>query len=902
MKSIMKSFVFVAAVATALVSCEKNEIDSSAGKNEIKFSIKGQIDQTRTKIEQTGKVYTPKWNKGDEIGVFFGEIASGTKADATFANSAENGAVANFEGTSAKAAEEGNLKAVYPANAIYQGYADHTIGVELSPTQNPTFDSFDAKADILVSAPCYYMAVDNEVTIDNMYFSRIMSVVKINLNSAYADVQEQVVKKVKMTAEETLTGRARVDFDTRSVTEWTNPSSYVAASYDAENYICVNTADLNAAYLVVNPTTIASGSKLTFDITTENFEITKEVTLTKDIVLPKGDIAVINLNIEEANCTKIIEEADFTGDWVIFGTGTASSKTYNQVALKFESGNNLKGTNVTLDGDTVIPSDTEKIADAKMHIEKVKDGTYAGLYTIVDAGGKYLCTATGGNYLKGEATSSVNSYWEITEKDGEYSIIAIKSGYRNIMQYNPNNGNPLFACYTSASQKPVKLYPWANVKLPKNIIADNTIEVGAKGNSDIIEYTTQGIEDGATINIAFDGTVVNEATIDETSVLYSFTSNYGAEVREGSITLTLASDETVKKEIAVKQAGSELTVSTSEIFVPADDNEYEGSFTVTSDVFGGTIVSSNTNENEIMISKTFEAGETTIEIYCLAEAADEEQTIATLTVSRTENDPQAKTVVVKKAAKGSLPKLDVPANIAISDISAAGFTATWNSVEGAAGYAYKVTAAEAADVDAATAVAEGNATATTATIAAELTEGETYFFYVKSVGTDGVSDNSAWSPAATVIVENKPLTQEYTVKWTASNGALGSAIGSGIFKMEDFEWNYTRTLKSGVSYSGYTSNCIQLGKNGGVENITLTTSNIPGVIKNVSVECASYQGKHNIAITVGEDTYLAQTATSSWTTVGTNQGTGTSSGQIKIDFTGGTRALYIKSITVIYEN
>lgn len=145
-----------------------------------------------------------------------------------------------------------------------------------------------------------------------------------------------------------------------------------------------------------------------------------------------------------------------------------------------------------------------------------------------------------------------------------------------------------------------------------------------------------------------------------------------------------------------------------------------------------------------------------------------------------------------------------------------------------------------------------------------------------------------------------------TTTWTATSGALGSRIGSGTFNTtvsgssDTQEWSYARTLSSGASYTGWTSKCIQLGKNGGVENLTLSTSNIPGTIKSVAVECASYQGKHNVSITVGETEYLGSTATSSWTTVENKSGTGTSSGTITISFTGGTRALYIKSITVVY--
>ena len=143
---------------------------------------------------------------------------------------------------------------------------------------------------------------------------------------------------------------------------------------------------------------------------------------------------------------------------------------------------------------------------------------------------------------------------------------------------------------------------------------------------------------------------------------------------------------------------------------------------------------------------------------------------------------------------------------------------------------------------------------------------------------------------------------DVTWTWNASNGALGSGIGSGMITSSNKSWNYTRTLISGSSYTGWTSNCIQLGKNGGVENLTISTSDFSeSKIKSVSIECSSYNGKHKVSITVGNTTYLASTATATWTTVSAATGTGSSSGNITISFTEGTRALYIKSITVVYE-
>lgn len=157
-----------------------------------------------------------------------------------------------------------------------------------------------------------------------------------------------------------------------------------------------------------------------------------------------------------------------------------------------------------------------------------------------------------------------------------------------------------------------------------------------------------------------------------------------------------------------------------------------------------------------------------------------------------------------------------------------------------------------------------------------------------------------------------------TVTWTASSGALGSTIAAvngtatGTIATQatggtpSYNWSYTRTLMSGTDNVGWSSNYIQLGKNGGVENVEFNTSNIPGTIVSVAVDCSSYSAKHKCTITVGGNPYLATTNTASWTTkstlTGEYPGSGANSGAINISFTNddSARALYIKSITVVY--
>ena len=87
-------------------------------------------------------------------------------------------------------------------------------------------------------------------------------------------------------------------------------------------------------------------------------------------------------------------------------------------------------------------------------VEGITDGTF-GLYT----GSGYLYAASSSaNQLKTQTTNNMNGYWTIKVTDGVASIVAEDSSNRNVMQYNPNNGSPLFACYASASQQAIAIY------------------------------------------------------------------------------------------------------------------------------------------------------------------------------------------------------------------------------------------------------------------------------------------------------------------------------------------------------------------------------------------------------------------------------------------------------------
>ena len=142
-----------------------------------------------------------------------------------------------------------------------------------------------------------------------------------------------------------------------------------------------------------------------------------------------------------------------------------------------------------------------------------------------------------------------------------------------------------------------------------------------------------------------------------------------------------------------------------------------------------------------------------------------------------------------------------------------------------------------------------------------------------------------------------------TWTWTASTMEdLGTKTTAAV-TLNGKDWTVTRDK---VNYTNFTYGCIQLGKKGAPEQVTLTTSAFSGKqISSVSISCASYRGAHKCSIKVGDKVVLTKQSTSTWSNdensakpISVEKLSG--SGDISISFTDGTRALYIKSISVTY--
>lgn len=254
--------------------------------------------------------YTPKWSKDDELAIFVGKIDNNTKKPtAILKNINEEGIIAKFEGKITGITETGQFKSFAPASAFYAGLkstSSSLVGINLASVQRPSRHTIDQSCDVLVAQEASYSATNGEIRPADLFFKRMFSIVKVNLNGPEL-LNGQKLKEFSITApkDTILAGRAAIDLAKASIEKWNIKDNVVTALYlgtdgpvFGENAQNSN----NAVWLVVNPTTIKAGVKLTFSGESEDYSFSKEVTLPKDLSFPESQLAVINLSLTEENC------------------------------------------------------------------------------------------------------------------------------------------------------------------------------------------------------------------------------------------------------------------------------------------------------------------------------------------------------------------------------------------------------------------------------------------------------------------------------------------------------------------------------------------------------------------------------------------------------------------------
>ena len=579
MKRIVKSFAIAAVSALAFISCsqEQNPVSKDNG---IHFTIRtSENPLVKSFIESDfeGR-YIPKWSKGDELAMFVGAITEATKPTGILTNLNNDGELATFDGKVTGIEETGTFKSFTPASAFAISYKSGNIGVTLAEVQKPSSLTIDEACDILVAKETSYMAdATGKVTIDNLFFKRMFSVVKVALKGPES-LNGEKVSKFSLTAPEgtVLTGRAAINLATATIDKWNINNNSVTATYEADAPIFGGGAGLeNEVWLVVNPGTIESGAKVVFAGETANYTFSKEVTLSKALTFPESQLAVINLTLAEENCTKkaagnayvLHEDELIEGDYLVVYEGKAMKAAVKHDRLDYAD---------VIVKDKRIESSDESII---WHI-----APSAEYWTIFSDNTKSFAAGTGVKnkaQLLEDGTDDM-SMWTISKSKSAstFEFINKKNKAANVNYTLRNNGTYGFACYATETGGPLSLYrlsgPIDNT-LP-TLSVDQTSKVWAADATDAFVVKVTVNSEGGDWNVT--PTVLDWAsiTVDKAAGTITVIPNRANETEtanEATLTVTHASDAMLTKSIILKQKAaspigeskiSTLTLSSSQKF------------------------------------------------------------------------------------------------------------------------------------------------------------------------------------------------------------------------------------------------------------------------------------------------------------------------------------------------
>ena len=125
----------------------------------------------------------------------------------------------------------------------------------------------------------------------------------------------------------------------------------------------------------------------------------------------------------------------------------------NNYAISTNQANNNRTATAITKGNDILTNPSSDV-----QILTLQKGTVDGTWAFYTGSGYLYAASSSGNQLKTQATNNANGSWTISISSKIASIKANGTNTRNVMQFNPNNGSPIFACYSSASQTSLAIY------------------------------------------------------------------------------------------------------------------------------------------------------------------------------------------------------------------------------------------------------------------------------------------------------------------------------------------------------------------------------------------------------------------------------------------------------------
>lgn len=529
--------MLIAVAAMASVSCQKEEAQAPETISTI-LTVHADVEATKTYLGEGNNVL---WGKGEAVQLYVGVDETSKFVSSTSTDAYDGAASASFSFAidGIEATGPYSLGGIYPASVALDNDDPTKFKTILPQNQNAEVGKYDPSAYIMVLKPATVDALPTEYTAS---FRRATALNKVTLTNVAEDITSV---EITVPADKYLAGRRYFDLTTGESAD---------VYYDKSSTITVNSAFTGNSidvWFCSWGVELAAGEELTITMKSATKSYTRTITAKENgIKFVEGNLNTLAINMVDAVVENIV---DFGGEWLI--TGTADGDVY--AAKAYSTGNNLSSpVQITVAEDGSI-DEVDGIEQCKMTFTKVTEGEFKGMYTIQDAGGKYLYAASSSkNYLKGGAAAeSANYYWTVECNEGAYSIVASKSSNRNVMQFNPNNGTPLFSCYSSASQSPVTLYSYSMVKAdttPRITVEDTEYNVSADDETLEFGYTTKNIDGTPTVSV--DGATMTNVEADAEAGIVTVIFDANAEEVEKTATLILSYDGAESVYVTITQA------------------------------------------------------------------------------------------------------------------------------------------------------------------------------------------------------------------------------------------------------------------------------------------------------------------------------------------------------------
>ena len=215
-----------------------------------------------------------------------------------------------------------------------------------------------------------------------------------------------------------------------------------------------------------------------------------------------------------------------------------AAKNANYAIGTNQKTNNRAGAAVTKSGNTIT-------FGSDVQILTIAAGEKTGTFAFSTGSGYLYAASSSSNYLKTESKLSDNSSWKIEiATTGVATIKAQGTNTRNWMRYNPNNGSPLFACYSSGQQ---------DICIYREETAGETVDATAIA----LDKTTLSIEQYKTEQLKATLTPTEATTV----VLWSSSNSEVATVDNGLVTAVGVGEATITAKAGELTATCVVTVT-----------------------------------------------------------------------------------------------------------------------------------------------------------------------------------------------------------------------------------------------------------------------------------------------------------------------------------------------------